>query len=206
MVRKIPEQLLEAFAEAAGDRTGDAAGWTGVDVDRETADAPVSGSAPQAMPAGVYRESANPVGSSVKSGPVASSGGDGGSTAGDIAATFFESGFGMAALVKGLVGLFGGGSPEPAPLERYQMPAAIDFESAETSGGLAAAGYDQLGRPRAIAPQPDGGGRAAAAPQITVNVQAMDARSFLDHSGEIAEAVRGAMLNLSAINDVVNEL
>jgi hypothetical protein len=44
------------------------------------------------------------------------------------------------------------------------------------------------------------------APQITVNVQAMDARSFLDRSGDIAAAVREAMLNLNSINDVVNEL
>jgi len=43
-------------------------------------------------------------------------------------------------------------------------------------------------------------------PQITVQVQTMDARSFLDNSDQIAQAVRGAMLNLSAINDVVNEL
>jgi hypothetical protein len=44
------------------------------------------------------------------------------------------------------------------------------------------------------------------APQITVNVQAMDARSFLDRSGDIALAVRDAMLNLNSINDVVNDL
>ena len=43
-------------------------------------------------------------------------------------------------------------------------------------------------------------------PQITVNVHAMDSRSFLDHSNEIALAVRDAMLNLNAINDVVNDL
>ena len=46
----------------------------------------------------------------------------------------------------------------------------------------------------------------APAPQITVNVQAMDARSFLDRSNDIALAVRDAMLNLNSINDVVNEL
>ena len=45
-----------------------------------------------------------------------------------------------------------------------------------------------------------------ARPQITVNVQAMDARSFMDRSSDIALAVRDAMLNLNAINDVVNEL
>jgi len=42
--------------------------------------------------------------------------------------------------------------------------------------------------------------------QVTVNVQAMDARSFLDRSGDIAMAVRDAMLNLNSINDVVNDL
>ena len=51
----------------------------------------------------------------------------------------------------------------------------------------------------------------AAAPawpasQITVNVQAMDSQSFLDHSSEIAQAVRNAMLNMSSINDVVSDL
>ena len=45
-----------------------------------------------------------------------------------------------------------------------------------------------------------------APPQITVNVQAMDARSFLDRSSDIAAAVREAMLNMHSINDVVNEL
>ena len=45
-----------------------------------------------------------------------------------------------------------------------------------------------------------------AQPQIQVNVQTMDAKSFMDHSSEIAQAVRAAMLNLSSINDVVSDL
>ena len=45
-----------------------------------------------------------------------------------------------------------------------------------------------------------------AAPQITVQVQAMDSRSFLDHSHDIAQAVREAMLNMHALNDVINDL
>lgn len=44
------------------------------------------------------------------------------------------------------------------------------------------------------------------APQITVQVQAMDSRSFLDHSEDIARAVREAMLNSHGINDVITEL
>ena len=47
-------------------------------------------------------------------------------------------------------------------------------------------------------------GRGAA--QITIQVQAMDSRSFLDHRDEIAQAVREAMLNSHSLNDVVSEL
>ncbi|SPE39712.1 conserved hypothetical protein [Candidatus Sulfopaludibacter sp. SbA3] len=39
-----------------------------------------------------------------------------------------------------------------------------------------------------------------------MNVQAMDAQSFMDYSSQIAQAVRGAMLNLNSVNDVVSEL
>ena len=58
------------------------------------------------------------------------------------------------------------------------------------------------------APGSSGGSAAsgAGAAQITVNVQAMDSQSFLDHSNEIAQAVRAAMLNSNSINDVVNNL
>ena len=51
-----------------------------------------------------------------------------------------------------------------------------------------------------------GGKRDRGVTQVTVNVQAMDSRSFLDRSGDIAAAVREAMLNMHSINDVVNDL
>jgi hypothetical protein len=47
---------------------------------------------------------------------------------------------------------------------------------------------------------------APAAPQVTVNVTAMDSQSFMDHSNDIANAVREAMLNLHPINGVVATL
>ena len=43
----------------------------------------------------------------------------------------------------------------------------------------------------------------AAPSQITVQVQAMDSQSFLDHSSDIALAVRQAMLQSSVLNDVI---
>jgi hypothetical protein len=52
------------------------------------------------------------------------------------------------------------------------------------------------------------GTRSQASPQrqITVHVNAMDSQSFMDRSGDIASAVREAMLNLHPINDVVANL
>jgi hypothetical protein len=219
MAGKTQEKLLEIFAEASG---GDAAGLQKMfDSTAELTSSPglagqssegggTGATAQTSGAAGLYEASANPAGSNVQALPLSTSGtNDAGSTVGSIVSTFFESGFGMAALVKGLLGLFDGGSPAPAPVEKYEMPAAIDFESAVSATGMSAADYDQTGAPRVAGPI--GGASAGSqahgsSPQITVNVQAMDAQSFLDHSDAIAQAVRGAMLSMSSINDVVNEL
>jgi len=142
-------------------------------------------------------------------------GGGGGTTAGSVIKDMFESGLGVVPLVGGLLGLFGGGSSSPPPLTKYQMPSSIAFMSADTGDQLSAADYDQMGAPRVYdSGQSEGpagstsgaGATANGAPQITVNVQAMDAQSFLDRSSDIANAVRNAMLNMSSINDVVNDL
>jgi hypothetical protein len=146
----------------------------------------------------------------------------GSSTGTSAAMLLLESGFGLAPLIAGLVGLFGGGAPSaPPPLAKYAMPRALDIEAAATGQGLSNADYDQTGMPRAYdgtGRQPEeaagraGGGLGsasaggAAPAQITVNVQAMDARSFMDRSADIAAAVRDAMLNLNSINDVVSDL
>jgi hypothetical protein len=144
------------------------------------------------------------------------------STVLSIASKVFDSGVGLIPLIGGLFGLFGGGgSAAPPPLVKYAMPERQYFTGADTGNGFSQADYDQMGMPRAYnaatagdstqgsaATAPGGGGSTGSSPvhQITVNVQAMDAQSFLDHSNEIAQAVRQAMLNLSSINDVVNEL
>jgi len=145
----------------------------------------------------------------------------GGTSALSIASTIFESGLGIVPLVSGLLGLFGGGSSTPPPLERYIMPDRLYLTGADTSGGIGSADYDQFGMPRAyggltsaMTTPVSSGTPASTAPgtaggashQINVTVQAMDSQSFLDHSSEIAQAVRQAMLSLSSVNDVVNEL
>ena len=146
----------------------------------------------------------------------------GGVSATDVLGTVFKGALGLGPLVQGLAGLFTGGSAEPEPLVKYQPLVPIRIESALWNGVSGPADYDQGGvlRPFALAP----GGQwmadsdtessveqrtaepAPAAQVVNVTVQAMDSRSFLDHSHEIAQAVREAMLNMNPINDVVNEL
>jgi hypothetical protein len=41
---------------------------------------------------------------------------------------------------------------------------------------------------------------------ILVQVQAMDSQSFMDRSGDIAQAVRQAMLNMNSLNDTILDL
>jgi hypothetical protein len=137
-------------------------------------------------------------------GPAGSTNQDGGTDAAGIALDVLKSGLGVVPVVTALLGLFGGGSEEkPAPFVKYALPPSVAFDAAETSSGLQLVDRDQYGAARPYAGQ---AAIAPAAPQVNVTVNAMDARSFLDRSSEIAAAVREAMLNLNSINDVVNDL
>jgi hypothetical protein len=141
--------------------------------------------------------------------PTTSTSQEGGITVGSVASTVLKSGLGLAPLIGWLVNLFSGGGEEaPAPLVKYALPPAIDFQAAQSKGRVTDLDYDQTGMARSYAERAGSAGvnGSGAASQITVNVQAMDARSFMDRSSDIALAVRDAMLNLNAINDVVNEL
>lgn len=145
----------------------------------------------------------------------------GGDILSSVASSVLKSGFGLAPVVTGLLSLFGGGDQSvPAPLVKYALPPTVSFQAAESGSGVTGMDYDQSGMPRVYGggstgsspanpgtyTPPAAGDGTRQSPQITVNVQAMDARSFLDRSNDIAMAVRDAMLNMNAINDVVNEL
>lgn len=131
-----------------------------------------------------------------------SSGGDSilgtiGSTLGSV----LGGGLGLAPLISGIAGLFGGSdSSTPAALPTYMAPLPISLDAGFSEGGGGAYGVDaaQGGSPRAMTNSPSS--------QITVQVQAMDSQSFLDHSGDIALAVRQAMLQSSVLNDVIREV
>jgi hypothetical protein len=140
--------------------------------------------------------------------PASGSGSGGGSDVGSILGTIGSTlggvlggGLGLAPLVSGIAGLFGGGdSSTPAPLPTYMAPLPINLDAGFSEGGGGTYGVDaaQGGAPRAMTNSPSS--------QITVQVQAMDSQSFLDHSGDIALAVRQAMLQSSVLNDVIREV
>jgi hypothetical protein len=129
------------------------------------------------------------------------------SAAGNIAKTVANTlggALSVVPLVSALVGLFKKEKPEPPPLQAYTLPPSIQFQGAAVAGGsqgILAVDYGQDGLPRAVTSntQPN-------APSVTVQVQAMDSRSFMDHSDEIARAVREALLNAHSLGDVVSEL
>jgi hypothetical protein len=141
-----------------------------------------------------------------------SKGGSVASTVGGVASSLLGGGLGLLSpLISGIESLFGGSST-PAPLPVYTPPPPVDItgalqavpssaEASSASGGTSPA-------PAAQAPAPAAGSisQANSAPQITVNVNAMDSQSFMDRSTDIANAVREAMLNMHPINDVVARL
>lgn len=111
----------------------------------------------------------------------------------------------LSPILSGLRHLFGGGSSTtPPPLVSFLLPPSLRVQDANTPGaGFSAVDYNQSGAPRAIN---SSAGSSQPAPQITIQVQAMDSRSFMDHSHEIAKAVREAMLNMHSLNDVISDL
>lgn len=139
--------------------------------------------------------------STINSGALSSSGGSSAlDTIGSVAASVFEDGLGLGPLIGGLGSLFGGsgGSSTPPPLSTYTAPESVQFEG-DVNRGANTTDWGGSGGTQSGAPLPTGA-------QITVQVNALDSQSFLDHSQDIANAVRQAMLNSNSLNDVVNDL
>lgn len=106
-------------------------------------------------------------------------------------------------IVAGLAKLFGGGNStaETTVLTRHERPDSLRINvgiSDSSRWAVQGTDYSSSGLPRAITP-------AAAAPQVVVQVQAMDSRSFLDRRDDIAAAVRQALLESHSLNDVMSE-
>lgn len=111
------------------------------------------------------------------------------STVGSAASSLFGGVGGLLSpLISGIASLFGGSST-PSALPIYTPPPPVAISANLNSAA-----------PNASSSQ------AAPAQQVTVNVNAMDSQSFMDHSNDIANAVREAMLNMHPINGVVASL
>ncbi|HLH00338.1 MAG TPA: hypothetical protein VKX49_28795 [Bryobacteraceae bacterium] len=125
-----------------------------------------------------------------------------GSQAAGVAESLFGGALSLSPIISGIMSLFGGGSSTPAPaMTPFMLPAPVQYDAGLTAnpgGAVTPVSYAEGGQPRAQSVQP--------APQVTVQVNAMDSRSFLDHSDEIANAVRTALLNSNALSDVINSL
>jgi hypothetical protein len=123
-----------------------------------------------------------------------------GSTVGNLASSVL--GGSLSPIIDGLLSLFGGGGSQtlsaPAPL---RLPRPVQYDAGLTAGlpgQVAPVSSSAGGQPRPQALNP--------APQITVQVNAMDSRSFLDHSDDIANAVRQALLSSNSLSDVISGL
>lgn len=119
------------------------------------------------------------------------------------AGSLLSGGLSLSPLLGGLLKLFGRDKQEtPAPLPVFSLPRSVAVDGSIQAGGTSAitpTQYGQDGLPRVV-------NSAAARTQVTVQVQAMDSRSFMDRSDDIARAVREAMLNSHSVNDVIGEL
>ncbi|HEY3439861.1 MAG TPA: hypothetical protein VGK29_03885 [Paludibaculum sp.] len=107
--------------------------------------------------------------------------------------------------IAGLIaGLFSGGSDSgaaEAPVMNYVRPESLRLD----------AGFDGANDPTIGVVERQEGGRfrptaaASGGAQVVVEVQAMDSKSFLDHTPEIAEAVKRALLESNGLRDVLGE-
>ncbi len=130
-----------------------------------------------------------------------------GSVAGGVASSLFGGlGLGLLSpLISGIASLFGGSSA-PAPLPVYVPPSPVAIDAPVYSAAPGAPAATGAASGGASAPGTPASSQATPAAQITVNVTAMDSQSFMDHSTDIANAVREAMLNMHPINGVVASL
>jgi hypothetical protein len=218
------QTILSAFNNAAGSQGsgGGAAGGQSNSTDQGLTDALTQ--ATQVIDAQTDATSANTDALGVET-QTKSSGSSGSSAASDAVSTVSSvlgGGLSLLPLISIFTSLFGGGqAQQPAPLVPYSMPPALNLQTTtndqdvtygenglpktanQPSTNQPAANQQTSSQPAGSQPASTG---ASSTQQITVQVQAMDSQSFLDHSDDIAQAVRRAMLNMSSLNDIVNDL
>ena len=113
----------------------------------------------------------------------------------------FLGGSALGSIVTGITGLFGVGKPTaPVPLYRFDLPQSVAVEAGITrKGQFVPVNHSQSGQVRSNETQQP---VVQAVPQSS----AADSRWFMDHSEDIASAVKEAMLHSHSLNDVVADL
>jgi hypothetical protein len=119
------------------------------------------------------------------------------STIGSVASGVLGQGSILSPIISGLMSLFGGGSStSQQTFTPYIAPASVQLATTVNSAV-----------PAATAPSPAAQtGAQGGTTQVQIQVNAIDSQSFLDHSDEIANAVRQALLNSHSLGDVIAEL
>jgi hypothetical protein len=192
MASTSQQTILTAFNQASGSQ----AGSQGATSQQDLIDA--LGQTTQGIDAQTQATAANTDALAQSSQGQGSSAGKDVSDALGAASSILGGGLSLMPLVSLFSSLFGGGQSQPAPLVPFSLPPALNLESTTNDQSVV---WGENGLPRST-----GGSGANQGQQITVQVQAMDSQSFLDHSDDIAQAVRQAMLNMNPINDVITSL
>jgi hypothetical protein len=144
--------------------------------------------------------------------------GSGGASIGSQAGSALESTLGLglsslSPLISGIMGLFGGGGGGGGGASvpsTFLMPSSVNVNAGISEGAPTqpfAVDYASGGVPKAATSSSSASGSSGGGSgQMIVQVQAMDSQSFLDHSDDIAQAVRQAMLQSTVLNDVIREV
>ncbi len=119
---------------------------------------------------------------------------------------------GISPIISGIIGLFGGHNSPPPALKPFVLPSSVRLDAAiGANRQITAASHGANGLPKLNGtPAPSQAVTTAAQhsgpQQANVTPPAMDSRFFLDHSEQIAQAVKDAMLHSSSLNDVITDL
>ena len=194
MTSSADEVILGAFKQAAGASAVSATDSGSLSLSSDALTNALTG-ATQAINVQIPATSAN---TSALTQGTTSRGTSGASDALRTATEFLGGGLSLMPIASLISSLFSAGeAPQPA-LVPYSLPPSLKLQTTTNSQSV---DWGENGLPRAAATP-----AVSTTPQITVQVQAMDSQSFLDHSNDIAQAVRQAMLNMNSLNDVVTNL
>ena len=112
---------------------------------------------------------------------------------------------GVASLISGIVHLFGGGNKKrtPAPLVEFHLPTSQEQTLSVSSKGSS---LHQGSVAEATGLRAPGAGVYGNASQLHTSGLSPSTQWIQEQSGQIAEAVKNALLNSSSLNDVIGEL